>query len=412
VDVPQPTARRRSWRLQCSLRALLGLVTLVAVSLGWFLYECQRKQVQAPLIEKYRKGLGFSLAFGDPEDPSTWTWEGVPEPPAWARACLGTRADEYFRNVVGIWCDYSNAGEVLPLAVDIPTLRSVSIEERPWDEPAAHTALAKMTQINDLYFQYCGIRDGHLAMLSGLRNLEKFSLCNSDRGGLSDERPMSDVGMAHLAKLPKLREVEITSTSVTDAGIAHLAKLRFLESLSLGHPSLRGLGTSRITGENLAALQSRDRLRVLRIPGGGITGRGLAQIGQLSALEELSLPSLNVELDAYQALAKLDRLKVLDVKGANIAGEALAYVGRLHNLRMLDLSHTPLGSQDLVHLEGLRHLEELELSYSSGVGDEGLRHVAKLSSLKKLGLRRTAVTTEGMKHLDSLRQLQEVSTGN
>jgi len=412
VNVPEPPALRRSWRLQYSLRALLGLVTLVAVLLGWFLFECQKRQSQARLIAKCGTGLGPGLAFGDPEAPDGWSWKGIPKPPKWARVCFGKQADEYFRNVVGIWCDYGNADEVLPLALDIPTLRSVSIEEHVWHDSPAYSALVRMTQINDLYFQYCEVRDSHLARLSALRKLEKFSLLNHDRGGLNDERPISDNGMAHLAKLPKLREIEITFTSVTDAGIAHLAKLRFLESLSLGPPSLRELGSSTITGENLAALQSRDRLRVLRIPGGGITARGLAQIGRLSALEELRLWLLNVEPAAYKALSNLDRLEVLDLKGANVDGEALVYVGRLHNLRKLDLSGAPLESGDLVHLVGLADLEELQLNHSTKIGDDGLGHVAKLSNLKKLGLRGTAVTTEGMKHLDSLRKLQEVSTGN
>jgi len=401
VEASEPTAGRRSWRFQYSLRALLGLVTVVAIFLGWFVSEWRHRQAQSRLVAEY----DYTLAFGDPEDPSTWTWAKVPEPPKWARTWFGNRADEFFRTVVAIHCSGQvDAHKVLPLAVDIPTVRKVHIghyEGDPMgqDAPTVYAALAQMTQIKELRLDACGVEDQYLTMLTGLRNLEVLFIRNGD--DYVDPLPITDRGMSHVGKLSSLRKLWIEKTSVTDAGIAHLAKLRFLESLSLwgGH----------VTGENLTTFRSRDRLRVLKLSGRAVTARGLAQIGQLSGLKELNLGGyLDVEASAYEALVRLEGLEILGLYHANIDAEALAHVGRVQNLRKLDLRVTPLESRDLVHLEGLRNLEELDLSSCGGIGDEGLRHIAKLRNLKKLDLGYTAVTDAGLEKLASLSLLEEL----
>jgi hypothetical protein len=45
--------------------------------------------------------------------------------------------------------------------------------------------------------------------------------------------PITDSGVKHLARLPKLSSLELTGTQVTDAGLEHLATLPKLESLYL-----------------------------------------------------------------------------------------------------------------------------------------------------------------------------------
>jgi Leucine-rich repeat (LRR) protein len=47
-------------------------------------------------------------------------------------------------------------------------------------------------------------------------------------------RFITDAGVAHLAKLPKLEELELQSTSVTNAGLVHLEGMKNLKFLCLG----------------------------------------------------------------------------------------------------------------------------------------------------------------------------------
>jgi hypothetical protein len=53
---------------------------------------------------------------------------------------------------------------------------------------------------------------------------------------------VTDAGLAHLARLTSLQELNLESTQVTDAGLAHLAGLTSLQELDLSEHASDGCG--------------------------------------------------------------------------------------------------------------------------------------------------------------------------
>ena len=73
--------------------------------------------------------------------------------------------------------------------------------------------------------------DADLVPLERLTRLERLYL---------GEKPITDAGLAHVAKLRRLKTLFLPAR-ITDAGMAHLAELTDLEDLDLGRRRLRML---------------------------------------------------------------------------------------------------------------------------------------------------------------------------
>ena len=124
-------------------------------------------------------------------------------------------------------------------------------------------------------FIYCtngpAIDDDGLGVVAGLDRLECLDLCWTKIG---------DSGLAHLAKLASLRELQLVHTDVTDAGLVQLSRLQRLECLSLDATLIsdRGIG-------HLARL---TRLRQLSLRGTDVTDAGVAEL-------QKSLPDCKID---------------------------------------------------------------------------------------------------------------------
>lgn len=125
----------------------------------------------------------------------------------------------------------------------------------------------------------------HVGRLSGLRYLS-----------LGDAWEVTDSGMAHLAGLVRLEELDLTQTTITDKGLAYLDGLANVRKLSLW-------GTQ-------------------------VGDAGLLHVLHMRGLEILNLRYTKVSDEGVGDLVRLRNLKRLDLTGTNITVRRIEQVRR------------------------------------------------------------------------------------
>src|SRR5215218_6523294 len=118
--------------------------------------------------------------------------------------------------------------------------------------------------------------------------------------------PIGDDALKHLAKLTRLRTLNLGGTPFTDVGTALLAGLTNLTEFSANSNKL-GDGTP-------AALAGNKQLRVLHLYRVPITDAGLARIVGLTALEDLQLGHARITDEGLKTIANFTKLKTLDLQ--------------------------------------------------------------------------------------------------
>jgi hypothetical protein len=111
---------------------------------------------------------------------------------------------------------------------------------------------------------------GRLAHLTGLRELNA-----------SKSHDVGDAGLAAIASLQLLRELDVYASAVTDAGLAHIGGMAQLEHLHLGN--------TRVAGPGLAHLVGLQRLVYLKLDHTGVGDESIPYLLRLSALQRLTL---------------------------------------------------------------------------------------------------------------------------
>ncbi len=181
---------------------------------------------------------------------------------------------------------------------------------------------------------------------------------------------------ALLNRFPRLREVSIAvSTRTTDEGMANVAEIPQLVELNLG--------MTRVSDKGLRHLRGLHKLRSLELSWTRVVGPGLIHVEQLPELASLYFSENELSEDGLRS------------------------IGRLANLRRLYLISTRFDDAGLVHLRNLAKLDELQL-HSTGVTDAGVSHLAGLSKLRTLALDHTKITDAGLRHLKELTNLESL----
>lgn len=134
-----------------------------------------------------------------------------------------------------------------------------------------------------------------LAHLSGLRRLEGLILHDSCVKSLGP-----------LGRLDRLKVLDVSGAPIDDDGLAAVAGLRALEQLDLTR--------TRVGPAGLAHLAGLDRLKLLIIEGSAVTDASLGRLAGLPGLERLSLRGRPGLTDSGLAkLAGLSRLKAVEI---------------------------------------------------------------------------------------------------
>ena len=182
--------------------------------------------------------------------------------------------------------------------------------------------LAKLTNLKVLRFTNNGkLTDAGMAQLAGLTKLENFSFVGTQMTGKAYARfegftkltrvshrgsLIDDEGLRQLCDhLPNLESLSLAHAKFTDAGAPHLAKLTKLKGLELG--------TSKATPQALKHI-AKLPLEYLQLGEGFESGAAIAFIKDLATLRRLTLTNAQTLTDAdLVALAGLTQLTHLEI---------------------------------------------------------------------------------------------------
>jgi hypothetical protein len=170
------------------------------------------------------------------------------------------------------------------------------------------------------------VGDEVVRLVKDLSELESISLLQTS---------ITDKGLAHLTKLPKLRELCIgVCSEISDDGFKHIGKMKKLEILWINNSS------SKVTGSNIGALQGATKLHDLDLTGTTVTDKGV------------------------EALANHPSLRSLGLNGCDVTDGCLKYLEKMPKLRQVGITGDEAMKAGVKSFR-LRH-PEIEISYSSG----------------------------------------------
>ncbi len=221
---------RSFWQL--SLREVAGLVLLAAIPCGWWGSLYRETQRQAAALEAL-DGVLARAVFGDGISSSLWQSRYEVQ--------FQTKGDwflelfwneetkpRWFAEVVGLTLtvEQDAADEAVALIGQLPSLQELSVEvyggsKRLSDESVQ--AIADLSRLRTLALRRIG--------------------GNWDRSVIG----LSDVQVAHLARLTDLRSLDLSNNCITDEGLRHLHGLKRLETLEISNNPITDAGVSELT---------------------------------------------------------------------------------------------------------------------------------------------------------------------
>lgn len=225
-----PTSSNNRHRLQFRLRTLLIGLTIVAIALGVMVERASR---QRRAVAAVMQAGGTVMYDWHESAPRTMSTAGQPAGPAWLRKWI---SDEYFQRPVWISFFGNARNDAWVQAVgDLPSIKYLLLGQR-------------------------GASDDILARLPPLPNLEELHL---------EGTPVTNQGLKHIGKFPRLRWLIASETKITDAGLNKLAALN-LEELSLRETSISDAGVS--------TLATMKRLQKLDLRKSAVTEAGASRL--------------------------------------------------------------------------------------------------------------------------------------
>jgi hypothetical protein len=183
---------------------------------------------------------------------------------------------------------------------------------------------------------------------------------------LGGSKSLTDAGMRHLARLPGLKHLDLSSTAITDRGLEVLPSLPALETISLA--------------------------------GTHVTDAGLAQLAHCDELRQVNLSWTRTGDGALKALAGKQHLHEFS-SGIGLTDDGILL------LHTLPVFKSWLGGKVQMGLLS-PHCRPNRLSLSGAIGDRGIQHMRGLDGLFGLNLSdRVAMTAAALGSLVSLPNL-------
>lgn len=233
----------------------------------------------------------------------------------------------------------------------ITTLESLNvISTKANDEWIA--PLSKLVNLRTLRFTNNGrLTDAGMEKLASLRNLEAFSFVGTAMTGRAYAKcegwtkvtrvshrgsSIDDEGIKHLCDhLPNLESISLAHAKFTDAGAVHLAKLTKLKGLELGTRNATPACLKHLTGLPLEYLQLGDDLDA---------SEGIAAIKGIPTLKRVTLTDCKKLDDAGLKLAaNLTQLEQLELGGLDLPDARLPMLKAFAFLKELKLVNRPNG---------------------------------------------------------------------
>jgi Leucine-rich repeat (LRR) protein len=174
--------------------------------------------------------------------------------------------------------------------------------------------LARLTKLERLQLDNVKITDAGLAHLGGLTKLKALHVVDQEPGHCA----IGDAGIKALAAMSELEELLLPSPNATDAAADVLAKLEKLRFLNLGKTQLTAAG--------VAKLVSLSKLELLRLGGAHIDDASLEHIGKMTTLKHLLLHDAPITDGGLPQLLTLDKLELLQIDRTQVSEKGLSKV--------------------------------------------------------------------------------------
>ncbi len=233
----------------------------------------------------------------------------------------------------------------------ITTLESLNvISTKANDEWIA--PLGKITSLKTLRFTNNGkLSDAGMEKLAGLKNLESFSFVGTAMTGRAYAKcegwtkvtkvshrgsSIDDEGLKELCDhLPNLESISLAHAKFTDAGAVHLAKLTKLKGLEIGTKNATAACL-----KNLATLP----LEYLQLGDGLDSPEGIAAIKAIPTLKRVTLTHCDhLSDEGLKLAADLTQLEQLEIGGLQLPDERLPQLRAFAFLKELKLINRPKG---------------------------------------------------------------------
>lgn len=211
--------------------------------------------------------------------------------------------------------------------------------------------LAGLTKLKSLKLINNGqLTDAGMEHLAGLKNLEQFVFAGTRMTGIAYDRfdgftklvrvshrgsNIDDAGLRAICDhLPKVEQLSLAHAKFTDAGATHLAKLSKLKGLEIG--------SRNATPSFLAALKHAP-LEYLQLGDGLASALGITACRELTSLTKLTLTHCaSLDDEGLQLLATLRQLKTVEIDGLDLPDpriEQLRGLSFLQDLRLIPRPH-------------------------------------------------------------------------
>lgn len=210
----KPVLKKRRWfRLQFSLRAMLLLMTLVCIVCGAWLNRAIR---QRTAVRRFYELTDARDRTNSSDTPVTMTYRYKgkneyykPIIPKWQHPLRDALGEEAFGEVTGVQLMRTAVtDDELGLLAAVSTIEYVNLNSTQVTD-AGLIHLRACPKLNMLQLDGVSVTDAGIAELTRHQNLTSLSLSGTK---------ITDAGLEHLAKLPKLKELWLRNTAITDAG--------------------------------------------------------------------------------------------------------------------------------------------------------------------------------------------------
>ncbi len=221
-----------------------------------------------------------------------------------------------------------------------------------------------------------------------------------------DDTALVDLIKAGEDGLAVVEEINLNGSKVTNGGLAHLAKLPNLKQLDVRN--------SPVDKDGASAIAALTGLETLKVDGGEMTDEAVQALNPLSELKNLEISNVRLSPGGWSQLANHPHLESLYISSSNISDDTLAIIGQLKELRILHLNSVAISDRGLVQLKDLDNLEWLSLGLTpvNGAGFGPLVKAKGLKSMKRLGMDTTQLGPLGARAIMTMTQLEGLGLGN
>lgn len=233
----------------------------------------------------------------------------------------------------------------------LPWLRDVLV----WGPKITDEQLRALTKAPNLRSviidETAQLTDAGLVNLANLRWLETLQL------GRFPEPTLTEAGVKHFTQLPWLSRVDLAGFSnMNDTGLEALATLPRLEDLDAS--------STKATGVGLAAFADHPQLTALNLSHCPLEEAGILHLARIPKLTFVNLAGTaddptKISLAAAKALADCPRLCELQLSKSDLNDEGLQALAASGTINLLIVRDTNITSEGLKSLKSLKSLEYL-----------------------------------------------------